>query len=316
MVVDFFSHSCGPCQMIKPVYKRLAEEFKGRAVFATVDVNQNQQTSQAEQVRSMPTFKFYLNSKVYKQFSGADERQLRAVTSEIARKAAQMNVEVTEEALTAYYQEFDATKVDKVQEILAKYKHADLVKNLKAKYGKAPATQKKKKYDPKAEKAKKEEALKGASLRKASIEELEEELRRRNGDKDEDELEEMLVGPKAYKSKPNKLVVIGAGPAGLAAAVYAARAGLKPVVVAPPMGGQLMGKGVDVENFPGVEGSTGPSIVKQMRRQAFSFETRFEFDMATSIDLSQRPFTVCVAKFCGVLLDYVCPKLTQWLVAD
>jgi thioredoxin-like negative regulator of GroEL len=292
IVVDFFSHSCGPCQMIKPVYKRLAEEFKGRVIFATVDVNANQETSQSEQVRSMPTFKFYLNGKVYKQFSGADERQLRAVTAEIARKAAQANIEVTPEALAQYYAEFDASKVGKVEEILAKYKHADLVKNLKAKYGKAPATQKRKKYDPKLEKAKKEEALKGASLRKASVEELEQELQRRNGDKDEDELEEMMVGPKAYKAKPNKLVVIGAGPAGLAAAVYAARAGLKPVVVAPPMGGQLMGKGVDVENFPGVEGSTGPSIVKQMRRQAFAFETRFEFDMATSIDLSKRPFAV------------------------
>ena len=45
IVVDFFSHSCGPCQMIKPVYKRLAEEFKGRVIFATVDVNANQETS-------------------------------------------------------------------------------------------------------------------------------------------------------------------------------------------------------------------------------------------------------------------------------
>ena len=52
------------------------------------------------------------------------------------------------------------------------------------------------------------------------------------------------------------LVVVGGGPAGLSAAIYAARAGLKPVVVAPPMGGQLQGKGVDVENyreFSGVE---------------------------------------------------------------
>ena len=255
----------------------------------------------------MPTFKFYLNGKVYKQFSGADERQLRAVTAEIARKAAQANIEVTPEALAQYYAEFDPSKVGKVEEILAKYKHADLVKNLKAKYGKAPATQKRKKYDPKLEKAKKEEALKGASLRKASVEELEQELQRRNGDKDEDELEEMMVGPKAYKAKPNKLVVIGAGPAGLAAAVYAARAGLKPVVVAPPMGGQLMGKGVDVENFPGVEGSTGPSIVKQMRRQAFAFETRFEFDMATSIDLSKRPFAVSHAH------GMACARHARWL---
>lgn len=315
----------------------------------------------------MPTFKFYLNGKVYKQFSGAvsarffwpfprqlaraaifradslrldfmaqDERQLRAITEEIVRKAGQQNIEVTKAELTAYYEQYDKSKLEKVEEILAKYKHADLVKNLKAKYGKAPKTQKKKKYDPKEERKKKEEALKGASLRKATVEDLKEELERRgNGEaagekqpasaartaeQDEDELEQMMAGMKAFKTKPNKLVVIGAGPAGLAAAVYAARAGLKPVVVAPPMGGQLMGKGVDVENFPGgvilhcfcvdfhrfmtniwlisvhldaaVEGSTGPSIVKQMRRQAFEFGTRFEFEMATSIDLSTTPFTV------------------------
>lgn len=52
-----------------------------------------------------------------------------------------------------------------------------------------------------------------------------------------------------------KVVVVGGGPAGLAAAIYAARAGLSPVVIAPSFGGQLLGKGVDVENFPGVVGA-------------------------------------------------------------
>jgi hypothetical protein len=46
------------------------------------------------------------------------------------------------------------------------------------------------------------------------------------------------------------MMIIGSGPAGLAAAIYAARAGLKPVIAAPPMGGQLQGKGVGVENYP------------------------------------------------------------------
>ncbi len=48
---------------------------------------------------------------------------------------------------------------------------------------------------------------------------------------------------------PERVTIIGGGPAGLSAAIYAARAGLKPVVVAPPLGGQLQGKGVDVENY-------------------------------------------------------------------
>ena len=60
-----------------------------------------------------------------------------------------------------------------------------------------------------------------------------------------------------HSDYPERVTVIGGGPAGLAAAIYAARAGLRPVVVAPPFGGQLMGKGVDVENYPGLLDMTG-----------------------------------------------------------
>ncbi len=62
-------------------------------------------------------------------------------------------------------------------------------------------------------------------------------------------------------------MIIGSGPAGLSAAIYSSRAGLKPVVVAPAMGGQLQGKGVGVENFPGVNESTGPNLVHLMQLQ-------------------------------------------------
>ena len=62
-----------------------------------------------------------------------------------------------------------------------------------------------------------------------------------------------------------QVVIIGGGPAGLAASVYAARAGLKPLVIAPPAGGQLLGKGVDVENYPGLLSQTGPGVVQLMR---------------------------------------------------
>lgn len=82
---------------------------------------------------------------------------------------------------------------------------------------------------------------------------------------------------KFYESNgfPERVVIIGSGPAGLAAAIYAARAGLKPVVVAPPVGGQLQGKGVMVENYPAVTGVTGPSIVFDMMEQAAEFGTVF-----------------------------------------
>ena len=86
--------------------------------------------------------------------------------------------------------------------------------------------------------------------------------------------------------------MIGAGPAGLAAAIYASRAGLRPVVVAPPMGGQLQGKGVMVENYPAVQGVTGPVIVGDMMNQAAEFGTVFEQNMVEEIDVSTRPFTI------------------------
>lgn len=91
---------------------------------------------------------------------------------------------------------------------------------------------------------------------------------------------------------PERVVVIGAGPAGLAAAIYASRAGLRPVVVAPPMGGQLQGKGVMVENYPAVQGVTGPVIVGDMMNQAAEFGTVFEQNMVEEIDVSTRPFTI------------------------
>lgn len=87
-----------------------------------------------------------------------------------------------------------------------------------------------------------------------------------------------------------KVVVIGGGPAGLSAAIYAARAGLKPVVAAPAMGGQLMSKGVDVENYPGLLATTGTKMVDLMRKQAAKFGTTFEYSLVTGVDLTKRPF--------------------------
>ena len=73
-------------------------------------------------------------------------------------------------------------------------------------------------------------------------------------DDEDDDLDLSLFEPDGFSER---VVILGAGPAGLAAAVYTARAGLAPVVIAPPIGGQLQGKGVTVENYPGVMGDTG-----------------------------------------------------------
>ena len=83
------------------------------------------------------------------------------------------------------------------------------------------------------------------------------------------------------------------GPAGMSAAIYAARAGLTPLVIAPAMGGQLQGKGVEVENYPGLHTEvTGPAIVSAMRQQAAQFGAVFEDDIVVQVNASTRPLQV------------------------
>jgi len=101
------------------------------------------------------------------------------------------------------------------------------------------------------------------------------------------------------KKSQYRVVILGSGPAGLTAALYASRANLEPLVVeggggdpTDVPGGQLM-LTTDVDNYPGFpEGILGPEMMDRFRRQAGRFGTEFTSGPAHKVDLSQRPFTL------------------------
>jgi len=97
-----------------------------------------------------------------------------------------------------------------------------------------------------------------------------------------------------------KVVIVGSGPAGYTAAIYAARANLKPVLfegfMSGPAGGQLMTT-TDVENFPGFpDGILGPTMMENFKKQAVKFDTKVLTEDVKSVDLTKHPFEVIGSK--------------------
>jgi thioredoxin reductase (NADPH) len=110
---------------------------------------------------------------------------------------------------------------------------------------------------------------------------------------------------KTMTTKHCKLLILGSGPAGYSAAVYAARANLEPVIVTGMQQGGQLTTTTEVDNWPGdPEGLTGPDLMVRMQKHAERFGTEILFDHIHTADLSKRPF-----KLVGDNSEYTCDAL-------
>lgn len=90
-----------------------------------------------------------------------------------------------------------------------------------------------------------------------------------------------------------RLLILGSGPAGYTAAIYAARANLKPVIITGMQQGGQLTTTTEVDNWPGdIEGLQGPALMERMLKHAERFDTEIVFDHIHTADLSKRPFTL------------------------
>lgn len=101
-----------------------------------------------------------------------------------------------------------------------------------------------------------------------------------------------------------KVMIVGSGPAGYTAAIYAARAGLHPVMYTGGQPGGQLTITNDVENYPGYpDGVMGPQMMEDFKKQAERFGTKVNYGLVTKVDLHSRPFKVCVDDKQEVLTD-------------
>lgn len=94
-------------------------------------------------------------------------------------------------------------------------------------------------------------------------------------------------------SNHHRLIILGSGPAGYTAAVYAARADLNPVIITGMQPGGQLTTTTDVDNWPGdIEGLQGPALMERMQKHAERFDTQIIFDHIVRVDLKQKPFVL------------------------
>ncbi len=107
-------------------------------------------------------------------------------------------------------------------------------------------------------------------------------------------LDEMLqIDSSDEETIHRKMIILGSGPAGYTAAIYAARANLSPMIITGPQKGGQLTTTTEIENFPGFpKGVDGNELMVQMEKQAVRFETEVVFGEITEVDLNERPFVL------------------------
>lgn len=337
VIVDYYSDSCGPCRVIAPRYLEIAKEYQDRAVFLKVNVATA--GSVAQGIRSMPTFRFYVDGKKKQEFSGADEGQLRRLTKELSTQARKNPKPVQEIKTKLVFKTLlrDANALPVVVAFVEKenedcktfypaFKELSKTFATKAAFAKVYPSENlptaelvgvTKENVPVAHiyvSGKKVEEVFGNKIEdlkakiQAAVDARVEKRKSKSSSNKETKTEQKCTEVKPEPEpqrlqersplrlalaplRPEKVVIIGAGPAGLTAAIYAARAGLQPLVIAPNLGGQLMFT-KEVENYPTLLDGTGPKLLDLMRIQAETFQTEFEATEVLSVDLRHHPFTI------------------------
>lgn len=284
LIVEFVSPACMTCLQLAPVFKRLAVEFAGRALFRKVDSKTpgGAETALARGAQEMPTFQFWLRGKKHHSEKGlaATEAGIKEWTQRIVNMAA--------------------SSVERSEPRPKPSKPADP-------YDARPCFPRPR--------------LRGSRPCKAP--EVEESVNTADI-----LLDSLATGSqenwcsKTRTSKPGiteKVIIVGGGPAGMSAAIYAARANLCPLVIAPAVGGQLMSKGVDVENYPGMPRENGGNIISVMKKQAQSFSTEVRDDNVLRINASSRPLEVWT-EHAGLIkaqtVIFATGANSRWLHAD
>ena len=108
----------------------------------------------------------------------------------------------------------------------------------------------------------------------------------------------------------HKLIILGSGPAGYTAAVYAARANLNPVLITGMQPGGQLTTTTEVENWPGGSAEmTGPGLMESMKEHVERFDTKIIVDHINDVDLTKRPFTLTGDK------EYSCDAFTNSLLS-